>query len=105
MPHYPPGYVALIEEMARRAIKWHAENPLLAPVVSWNFSKDILVAMPISAARRAGFVDANPDGWRLLAAMVGPLDPRREPTPTMVRVALEAAKDPEARQQLLRGVP
>jgi hypothetical protein len=85
-------YVAQITEMAKRGRKWIKAHPEAVPQVQFNFPQEMTVITDLTKAREIGAIVFNGPGKKLVNAMCdGMIGQRNEPTPFMLKMALELA--------------
>lgn len=89
------AYVEQIRQMALKARAWVARNPQAKPKVQFNFPETMGVIAPISVAIERHYIVVDTDGKALIVAMCKGLTEEREPTPTMVRIALKIIDAPD----------
>lgn len=90
------AYVAQIQEMADRGRKWIKAHPEAVPKVQFNFPQDVAVITDLTTAREKGAIVFDGAGKKLVNAMCeGMIGTPTEPTPFMLKMALEIATTEE----------
>jgi len=94
------AYVAQVQAMVDAAVPAMRLHPGAAVVFNWP--KDILVAGAWNTIRMMGLVETNRAGDQVLDAMVLACKGRsgHEPTPMMVRVAWDIAREQAAKREV-----
>jgi len=83
-------YRAQIARMSQNARAWRLLHPGSVPQVQFNFTENVMMIMPISIAVEKHFVSCNAEGLEMIKAM-WPWDDSKEPTVTMVKIAIEVS--------------
>jgi len=88
-------YREQIRQLALRARAWARAHPEKQPQVAFNYPETTAVISGFQEAVENGFIVLNDDGRELIASMVKGIPRRKEPTPTMIRLALDIMDFPD----------
>lgn len=82
-------YHESIRQLAVKARAWCRAHPDARPKVQFHYPETMALVTTLSAALDVGAVAADGDGKAMLAAMGEGIPEHEEPTPTMIRIALD----------------